>query len=88
MATFIASLTATGGPGAPSVTPGDSTRSPPASAPTFTSATCPPKKHMLLENIPTVETPFMLTQWHYLILDLNQITLTQLQTLPLLATKT
>jgi hypothetical protein len=74
MATFIAYLMASGGPGAPSVNPGDPTRSPPAGAPTPTPATCPPNKHMLLENIPTMETPLMSTQWHYLILGLNQIT--------------
>eukprot|EP00957_Ditylum_brightwellii_P118867 9065927-Ditylum_brightwellii.AAC.1 len=65
---------ASGGPGAPGVNPGDLTRSLPAGAPTLTPAACPPTKHMLLENIPTIEIPLMLTQWCYLILDLNQIT--------------
>eukprot|EP00957_Ditylum_brightwellii_P181062 13792617-Ditylum_brightwellii.AAC.1 len=74
MATFIASLKASGGPGAPSVNPGDHTRSPPAGTLALTAAACPPNKHMLLENIPTMETPLMSTQWHYLTLDLNQIT--------------
>eukprot|EP00957_Ditylum_brightwellii_P199953 15243321-Ditylum_brightwellii.AAC.1 len=74
MATFIASLTTSGGPGAPSLNHGDPTRSPPAGALALTPAAHPPNKHMLLENIPTTETPLMLTQLHYLILDLNQIT--------------
>eukprot|EP00957_Ditylum_brightwellii_P001205 94680-Ditylum_brightwellii.AAC.1 len=65
---------ASGGPGATSVNLGDPTRSPPAGSLALTPATCPPNKHMLLENIPTAETPLMSTQWHYLILDLNQIT--------------
>eukprot|EP00957_Ditylum_brightwellii_P043350 3286113-Ditylum_brightwellii.AAC.1 len=68
MATFIASLTASGGSGVPSVNPGDPTRSPRAFAPTLNPAACPPNKHMLLENIPTVETPLMTIQWRYLIL--------------------
>eukprot|EP00957_Ditylum_brightwellii_P018487 1390030-Ditylum_brightwellii.AAC.1 len=74
MATFIASLMASGGLGAPSVNPGDPMRSPPAGNLALTPTTCPPSKHMLLENIPTTETPLMFTQRCYLILDLNQIT--------------
>eukprot|EP00957_Ditylum_brightwellii_P126407 9636044-Ditylum_brightwellii.AAC.1 len=74
MATFIASLTASGGPGGPIANPGDPTRSPSAGAPTLTPAACPPNKHILLENIPTMKTPLMSTQWRYLILGLNQIT--------------
>eukprot|EP00957_Ditylum_brightwellii_P118900 9068250-Ditylum_brightwellii.AAC.1 len=74
MATFIASLMASAVLGAPSVNPGDPTRSPLAGALALTPAAHPLNKHMLLENIPTKETSLMLTQWHYLILDLNQIT--------------
>eukprot|EP00957_Ditylum_brightwellii_P144249 10990252-Ditylum_brightwellii.AAC.1 len=74
MATFIVSLTASGGPGVPSVNPGDPTSSPPAGAPTLTPAACHPNKYMLLENIPTMKTPLMSTQWRYLILGLDQIT--------------
>eukprot|EP00957_Ditylum_brightwellii_P005679 433112-Ditylum_brightwellii.AAC.1 len=73
MAKFIASLTASGGPGAPSMNPGDPTRSPSASALALTPAAHPPNKHMLLGNILTMETPLMLIQWCYPILDLNQI---------------
>eukprot|EP00957_Ditylum_brightwellii_P158808 12087652-Ditylum_brightwellii.AAC.1 len=74
MEIFMASLMASGGPDAPSVNLGDPTRSPPVGALALTPAACPQNKHMLLENIPTMETLMMSTQWHYLFLDPNQTT--------------
>eukprot|EP00957_Ditylum_brightwellii_P163897 12477666-Ditylum_brightwellii.AAC.1 len=55
MAASIAPQTASGGLGAPSVNPGDLTRSHHVGALPPIPAACPPSKHIWLENTPTKE---------------------------------
>eukprot|EP00957_Ditylum_brightwellii_P002727 209655-Ditylum_brightwellii.AAC.1 len=61
-ATSISSQLASGGLGAPSVNPGDFTRSPHTGVPPPIPAACPPSKHTWLESTPTKESPSMWIQ--------------------------